>query len=102
MHSTEYPQLCVYIRRSTCYCFARVVLRYGGDTVYLTVADQAGNMVSLIQSLYNGFGSGLVAPGTGFCLQDRGALFAVGAAAIAAAAAVAALFHEKQRTLEHQ
>jgi gamma-glutamyltranspeptidase/glutathione hydrolase len=51
--------------------------KYGGDTVYLTVADSDGMMVSLIQSLYNGFGSGLVAPGTGFCLQDRGALFAV-------------------------
>lgn len=50
--------------------------KYGGDTMYLTVADDEGNMVSLIQSLYNGFGSGLVVPGLGFCLQDRGALFA--------------------------
>lgn len=47
----------------------------GPDTTYLCVVDAEGNMVSLIQSLYNSFGSGLVAPGTGFCLQDRGALF---------------------------
>ena len=38
---------------------------------------RAWPQVSLIQSLYNGFGSGLVVPGTGFALQDRGALFAV-------------------------
>jgi len=46
-----------------------------GDTVYLTVADQDRNMVSLIQSNYRGFGSGLVPDGLGFCFQDRGALF---------------------------
>ena len=46
-----------------------------GDTVYLTVADKDRNMVSLIQSNYRGFGSGLVPDGLGFCLQDRGALF---------------------------
>lgn len=45
------------------------------DTTYLTVADAAGNMVSLIQSNYRGFGSGLCPEGLGFCLQDRGALF---------------------------
>jgi gamma-glutamyltranspeptidase/glutathione hydrolase len=45
------------------------------DTTYLTVVDRDGNMVSLIQSNYSGFGSGLVAPGTGFALQNRGALF---------------------------
>ena len=48
-----------------------------GDTTYLTVADGEGNMVSLIQSNYLGFGSGLVADGTGFALQDRGALFSL-------------------------
>ncbi len=48
-----------------------------GDTTYLTVADGQGNMVSLIQSNYLGFGSGLVADGTGFALQDRGALFSL-------------------------
>jgi gamma-glutamyltranspeptidase/glutathione hydrolase len=46
-----------------------------GDTVYLTVADKDRNMVSLIQSNYRGFGSGLVPDGLGFCLQDRGELF---------------------------
>jgi len=46
-----------------------------GDTVYLTVADKDGNMVSLIQSLYWHFGSGMVPPGLGFPLQNRGELF---------------------------
>jgi gamma-glutamyltranspeptidase / glutathione hydrolase len=47
----------------------------GGDTIYLSVVDRDGNMVSLIQSNYENFGSGIVVPGTGFVLQDRGALF---------------------------
>lgn len=46
-----------------------------GDTMYLTVADGEGTMVSLIQSNYEGFGSGLVIPSLGFGLQDRGSLF---------------------------
>jgi gamma-glutamyltranspeptidase/glutathione hydrolase len=46
-----------------------------GDTTYLTVIDSEGNMVSLIQSNYAEFGSGLVADGTGFALQNRGGLF---------------------------
>ncbi len=46
-----------------------------GDTIYLTVADDAGNMVSLIQSNYRGIGSGLCPDGLGFCLHDRGELF---------------------------
>ena len=46
-----------------------------GDTVYLTVADSAGNLVSLIQSNYRGMGSGMAPPGLGFVLQDRGELF---------------------------
>jgi gamma-glutamyltranspeptidase / glutathione hydrolase len=50
-------------------------LRSVGDTTYLTVVDREGNMVSLIQSNYAEFGSGIVAPGTGFALQNRGALF---------------------------
>ena len=45
------------------------------DTMYLTVADSEGTMVSLIQSNYMGFGSGLVIPELGFGLQDRGSLF---------------------------
>jgi len=50
-------------------------LRPGGDTTYLTVVDRDGNMVSLIQSNYSEFGSRLIADGTGFVLQNRGALF---------------------------
>lgn len=46
-----------------------------GDTTYLTAVDAEGNMVSLIQSNFEEFGSRLVADGTGFALQDRGALF---------------------------
>jgi gamma-glutamyltranspeptidase/glutathione hydrolase len=46
-----------------------------GDTIYLTVADQDRNMVSLIQSNYRGFGSGMCPTGLGFCLQNRGELF---------------------------
>jgi gamma-glutamyltranspeptidase/glutathione hydrolase len=48
---------------------------HAGDTIYLSVADRAGNMVSLIQSNFASFGSGVVAEGTGFALQNRGALF---------------------------
>ncbi len=43
-----------------------------GGTVYLTAADERGTMVSLIQSNYMGFGSGVVVPGTGVSLQNRG------------------------------
>jgi len=50
-----------------------------GDTIYLTVADGDGNMVSLIQSNYRGMGSGMTPPGLGFVLQDRGELFALDA-----------------------
>jgi len=46
-----------------------------GDTMYLSVVDRDGNMVSLIQSNYHSFGSGIVADGTGFALHNRGALF---------------------------
>ena len=46
-----------------------------GDTVYLTTADAEGMMVSYIQSNYSGFGSGIVIPGTGISLQDRGNCF---------------------------
>jgi gamma-glutamyltranspeptidase/glutathione hydrolase len=48
-----------------------------GDTVYLTAADDEGNMVSLIQSNYRGLGSGVVVPGLGFVFQDRGELFSM-------------------------
>jgi gamma-glutamyltranspeptidase/glutathione hydrolase len=52
---------------------------YQGDTIYLTTADQAGNMVSLIQSNYRGMGSGVVVPGLGFGFQDRGQMFSLDA-----------------------
>jgi gamma-glutamyltranspeptidase / glutathione hydrolase len=47
----------------------------GQDTIYLSVIDRDGNIVSLIQSIYEGFGAALVPPGTGFALHNRGALF---------------------------
>ena len=49
----------------------------GKDTTYLSVVDREGNMVSLIQSNYESFGSGIVAAGTGFALHDRGGLFSL-------------------------
>jgi gamma-glutamyltranspeptidase / glutathione hydrolase len=48
-----------------------------GGTVYLAAADREGNMISYIQSNYMGFGSGLVVPGTGIALQNRGADFSL-------------------------
>ena len=51
-----------------------------GDTTFLVAVDREGNMVSLIQSNYDHFGSGIVADGAGFALQDRGALFSLDAA----------------------
>ena len=45
------------------------------DTIYLSAVDRDGNLVSLIQSIYNAFGSGVAVPGYGFHLQNRGALF---------------------------
>jgi gamma-glutamyltranspeptidase/glutathione hydrolase len=51
--------------------------RTSSETIYLTVADSAGNMVSFINSLFDEFGSGIVVPGTGFALHDRGAGFTV-------------------------
>ncbi len=45
------------------------------ETIYLSVADQDGNMISLINSIYEYFGSRVVVPGTGFVMQDRGAGF---------------------------
>ena len=48
-----------------------------GDTIYMTVADKDGNMISLIQSNYRGMGSGMVPPNLGFMLQDRGEMFSL-------------------------
>lgn len=49
----------------------------GGDTVYLCAADERGNLISLIQSVADDFGSGIVAEGTGILLQNRGRYFSV-------------------------
>jgi gamma-glutamyltranspeptidase/glutathione hydrolase len=48
-----------------------------GDTTYLSVVDRDGNVASLIQSNFANFGSGLVPPGAGFVLQNRGGLFSL-------------------------
>jgi gamma-glutamyltranspeptidase/glutathione hydrolase len=48
-----------------------------GNTIYMTVADKYGNMVSLIQSNYRGMGSGMTPYGLGFIMQDRGELFSL-------------------------
>jgi len=50
---------------------------FANNTVYLTVADKEGNMISLIQSNYRGMGSGMVPPELGFMLHDRGELFSL-------------------------
>src|SRR5213075_329501 len=47
----------------------------GQDTIYLSVIDRHGTIVSLIQRIYEGFGTAIVPPGTGFALHNRGALF---------------------------
>ncbi len=52
-------------------------LRTKSETIYLSVADAEGNMVSFINSIYDYFGSGIVVPGTGFALHNRGAGFAL-------------------------
>ncbi len=51
-----------------------------GDTIYMTVADSQGNVVSLIQSIFEAFGSGIVAGDTGIALHNRAALFTLQAA----------------------
>ena len=51
--------------------------RVASETIYLTVADREGNMISFINSIYELFGSGVVVPGTGFALHDRGSGFTV-------------------------
>jgi gamma-glutamyltranspeptidase/glutathione hydrolase len=48
-----------------------------GDTIYLTAADRDGNVVSLIQSIFESFGSGIVAGDTGIALHNRGSLFSL-------------------------
>jgi gamma-glutamyltranspeptidase/glutathione hydrolase len=60
---------------STCREYKRGNFNQHGDTVYVSVIDGNGNACSLINSLYQGFGTGLVVPETGIALQNRGALF---------------------------
>jgi len=64
-----------------------------GDTTGFVVADPAGNVVSVIQSLFNGFGSGVVVPGTGVTLQNRGRHFSLDPAHPAALAPRKRPFH---------
>ncbi len=54
----------------------------GSETIYLTVVDKDGNIVSLIQSIYSEFGSGFTAPGTGVLLHNRGSLFSLDSSAV--------------------
>ena len=69
----------IELDRATCSVepssFAGVTNRPDGETIYLTVIDEDGSIVSLIQSNYAGFGSGVVPKDMGFMLQNRGALF---------------------------
>ncbi len=57
--------------------FSGLTTSAGADTIYLSVVDRDGNIVSLIQSLYSGFGSGVVPPGVGFMLHNRGGGFTI-------------------------
>jgi len=58
-------------------CAVAVGMPPASETTYLSVLDREGNIVSLIQSNYEEFGSGIVVRGMGFALQDRGALFSL-------------------------
>jgi gamma-glutamyltranspeptidase / glutathione hydrolase len=55
--------------------FEGLTTSHGGDTIYLSAIDRHGSIVSLIQSIYDGFGSGIAPVGGGFMLHNRGALF---------------------------
>ncbi len=65
--------------KANCHVEAGTPPNAGNDTTYLCAVDREGNIVSLIQSNYGSFGSGLVPDGTGFVLQNRGGLFALDA-----------------------
>jgi gamma-glutamyltranspeptidase / glutathione hydrolase len=61
--------------RANCHPEATLTFEAGPDTTFLCIVDKDGNMVSLIQSIYESFGTGLVPDGCGFSLHNRGALF---------------------------
>ncbi len=61
--------------RASCRVEAGTPPAIGGDTIYLSVVDKDGNIVSLIQSLYEHFGSGVTVDDYGFALHNRGAMF---------------------------
>ncbi len=65
----------INLQHANCQAAAGTPPPLRGDTTYMTAVDREGNMVSLIQSNYEGFGSRLVPDHLGFVLQDRGALF---------------------------
>ena len=62
-------------QKATCQVKPGNPLKSAGDTIYLSVVDRDGNIVSLIQSIYLAFGSGIAVDGYGFHLQNRGGLF---------------------------
>ena len=61
--------------RASCAIAPGVPPAIKGDTIYLAAIDRDGNIVSLIQSNYSGYGTGMVAPGAGFSFHNRGAGF---------------------------
>jgi gamma-glutamyltranspeptidase/glutathione hydrolase len=74
--SKEYAkQRALLINPAKANCDADAGIPPASDTTYLTVVDKDGNIVSLIQSNFSGFGSGITVRGMGFALQNRGALF---------------------------
>ncbi|MCW8127795.1 gamma-glutamyltransferase [Microbulbifer halophilus] len=75
-YAAERRQLIDPDKAASRYDAGNVALRHG-DTIYLTVADRDGNMVSLIQSNYRGMGSGMTPGELGFILQDRGEMFSL-------------------------
>lgn len=75
-YAAERRQLIDPDKAASHYDAGNVALRHG-DTIYLTVADRDGNMVSLIQSNYRGMGSGMTPGELGFILQDRGEMFSL-------------------------